>query len=221
MATFVVIKATLEVSVMHDPMLELLFSEYRRKVLSLLFIEAGQAFHVREIARRTATQAGTLHKELSRLAEGGILLRQRQGNQICYQANADCLIFPELAAIFRKTYGPAARLRQVLTGFGEDIERAFIFGSVASGKATAASDIDVLIVGKLSFADVIQAVYPLQATLGREINPKLYSPEEWRAVLAENSAFIQDIMQKPQLWIAGDKDDAGQSGRAGTGGDNA
>ncbi|CAI1868693.1 MULTISPECIES: nucleotidyltransferase domain-containing protein [Serratia] len=206
---------------MHDPMLELLFSEYRRKVLSLLFIEAGQAFHVREIARRTATQAGTLHKELSRLAEGGILLRKRQGNQICYQANADCLIFPELAAIFRKTCGPAARLRQVLAGFGEDIERAFIFGSVASGKATAASDIDVLIVGKLSFADVIQAVYPLQATLGREINPKLYSPEEWRAALAENSAFIQDIMQKPQLWIAGDKDDAGQSGRAGTGGDNA
>lgn len=206
---------------MHDPMLELLFSEYRRKVLSLLFIEAGQAFHVREIARRTATQAGTLHKELSRLAEGGILLRQRQGNQICYQANADCLIFPELAAIFRKTCGPAARLRQVLTGFGEDIERAFIFGSVASGKATAASDIDVLIVGKLSFTDIIQAVYPLQATLGREINPKLYSPEEWRAALAENSAFIQDIMQKPQLWIAGDKDDAGQSGRAGTGGDNA
>lgn len=206
---------------MHDPMLELLFSEYRRKVLSLLFIEAGRAFHVREIARRTATQAGTLHKELSRLAESGILLRQRQGNQICYQANADCLIFPELAAIFRKVCGPAECLRQTLAAFGEAIERAFIFGSVASGKATAASDIDVLIVGKLSFAAVIQAVYPLQATLGREINPKLYSPEEWRAALAENSAFIQDIMQKPQLWIAGDKDDAGQSGRAGTGGDNA
>lgn len=206
---------------MHDPMLELLFSEYRRKVLSLLFIEPGRAFHVREIARRTATQAGTLHKELSRLAEGGILLRQRQGNQICYQANADCLIFPELAAIFRKACGPAERLRQTLAEFGAAIERAFIFGSVASGKATAASDIDVLIVGKLSFAEVIQAVYPLQETLGREINPKLYSPEEWRAALAENSAFIQDIMQKPQLWIAGDKDDAGQSGRAGTGGDNA
>ncbi|TXE35186.1 nucleotidyltransferase domain-containing protein [Serratia marcescens] len=206
---------------MHDPMLELLFSEYRRKVLSLLFIEAGRAFHVREIARRTATQAGTLHKELSRLAESGILLRQRQGNQICYQANADCLIFPELAAIFRKVCGPAECLRQTLAAFGEAIERAFIFGSVASGKATAASDIDVLIVGKLSFAEVIQAVYPLQATLGREINPKLYSPEEWRAALAENSAFIQDIMQKPQLWIAGDKDDAGQSGRAGTGDDNA
>lgn len=206
---------------MHDPMLELLFSEYRRKVLSLLFIEAGRAFHVREIARRTATQAGTLHKELSRLAESGILLRQRQGNQICYQANADCLIFPELAAIFRKVCGPAEFLRQTLAAFGEAIERAFIFGSVASGKATAASDIDVLIVGKLSFAEVIQAVYPLQATLGREINPKLYSPEEWRAALAENSAFIQDIMDKPQLWIVGNKDDAGQSGRAGTGGDNA
>lgn len=86
-------------------LLDLLFSEYRRKVLSLLLTQPEQAFHVREIARRTATQAGTLHKELNKLAQGGILLWQQQGNQICYRANPDCLIFPELATIFRKTSG--------------------------------------------------------------------------------------------------------------------
>ncbi|CAI1923166.1 Predicted nucleotidyltransferases [Serratia quinivorans] len=206
---------------MYDPLLALLFSEYRRKVLTLLLNQPEKAFHVREIARQTATQAGTLHKELNKLAQGGILLRQQQGNQICYRANPDCLIFPELVAIFRKTSGMVERLRQALVELNAEPELAFIFGSIASGKAKDDSDIDVLIVGNVSFSEVINAFYPLQQELGREINPKLYSPVEWRAALAENSAFIQDIMSKPQLGILGDKDDVRQFDRPWPGGNKA
>ncbi|MFS7184749.1 nucleotidyltransferase domain-containing protein [Serratia proteamaculans] len=220
MATFVANMATKR-KIMCGSLLDLLFSEYRRKVLSLLLTQPEQAFHVREIARRTATQAGTLHKELNKLAQSGILLRQQQGNQICYRANPDCLIFPELAAIFRKTSGVVERLCQALVELNAELELAFIFGSIASGKAKADSDIDVLIVGNLSFSEVINAFYPLQQELGREINPKLYSPAEWRAALAENSAFIQDIMSKPQLGIFGDKDDVRQFDRPRPGGDTA
>jgi len=204
---------------MYDSLLDLLFSEYRRKVLNLLLMQPEQAFHVREIARRTATQAGTLHKELSKLALGGILLRQPQGKQIYYRANPDCLIFAELVAIFRKTSGVAARLRQVLSELNAELELAFIFGSIASGKATADSDIDGLLGGHLAFSEVINAFYPLQQELGREINPKLYSPAEWQMALAENSAFIQDIMSKPQLRILGGKDDVRQPDRSWPGGD--
>ncbi|MBB1582571.1 nucleotidyltransferase domain-containing protein [Serratia sp. OS31] len=206
---------------MYDPLLDLLFNEYRRKVLLLLLSRPEKAFHVREIARQTATQAGTLHKELNKLAQGGILLREQQGNQICYRANLNCLIFPELAAIFRKTSGLVERLRQALSEFYVELELAFVFGSIASGKANADSDIDVLIVGNLSFPEVINAFYPLQQELGREINPKLYSLMEWQAALAENSAFIQDIMSKPQLRILGDMDDPRQLDRPWSGGDTA
>ncbi|GAK29084.1 nucleotidyltransferase domain-containing protein [Serratia liquefaciens] len=206
---------------MYDPLLDLLFNEYRRKVLLLLLSRPEKAFHVREIARQTATQAGTLHKELNKLAQGGILLREQQGNQICYRANLNCLIFPELAAIFRKTSGLVERLRQALSEFNVELELAFVFGSIASGKANADSDIDVLIVGNLSFPEVINAFYPLQQELGREINPKLYSLTEWQAALAENSAFIQDIMSKPQLRILGDMDDPRQLDRPWSGGDTA
>ncbi|KYQ98858.1 DNA polymerase subunit beta [Serratia plymuthica] len=206
---------------MSHPLLDILFSEYRRKVLSLLLTQPEQAFHVREIARRTATQAGTLHKELNKLAQGGILLRQQQGNQICYRANPDCLIFTELAAVFRKTSGIVGCLQQALSGLDAELELAFVFGSIASGKANADSDIDVLIVGDVPFTEIINTFYPLQETLGREINPKLYSSAEWQLALAEGSAFIQDIMNKPQLWILGDKDDIGQFGRHRPGGDTA
>ena len=49
----------------------LLFGTYRQRVLGLLLLNPEQNYHVREIARLTNTAAGTLHKELARLAEAG------------------------------------------------------------------------------------------------------------------------------------------------------
>jgi len=74
---------------------DLLFAGYRQRVLGLLLLRPEQAYHVREIARLTGTPAGTLHKELSKLAEAGILLRTRRGNQVLYQADRTCPIFEE------------------------------------------------------------------------------------------------------------------------------
>lgn len=72
---------------------ELLFKDYRRRVLGLLLLHPDKAYHVREIARLTGTVAGTLHKELSRLAEAGVLQKETSGNQVLYSANRDGLIF--------------------------------------------------------------------------------------------------------------------------------
>ena len=60
---------------------DLLFKEYRRQVLALLLLRPDQSYHVREIARLTNTQPGTLHKELTKLAEVVILKKVFQGNQ--------------------------------------------------------------------------------------------------------------------------------------------
>jgi DNA-binding transcriptional ArsR family regulator len=80
----------------------LIFNDYRRRVLGLLLLHPERQWHVREIARLTGTTAGTLHKELSRLAQAGILRRVEQGKQVYYSANHDCPIFAELASILRK-----------------------------------------------------------------------------------------------------------------------
>lgn len=54
----------------------LFFSDYRRRVLGLLLLRPGTIYQVRELARLTGTSASTLHKELSKLIKGGVLLRQ-------------------------------------------------------------------------------------------------------------------------------------------------
>jgi predicted transcriptional regulator len=47
-----------------------------------LLLHADKRYHVREIARLTGTVAGTLHKELARLADAGLLMKETVGNQV-------------------------------------------------------------------------------------------------------------------------------------------
>jgi predicted nucleotidyltransferase len=194
-------------------LIDLLFTGYRRQVLGLLLLKPDQAWHVREIARLTHTQPGTLHKELTKLAQAGILKKTEQGNQLWYQADTRCVVFEELASILRKTSGLADVLRQALIPVADQLQFAAVFGSVASNKATATSHIELLLVGDLSFAAAVKQLYSAQQQLGREINPKLYSLAEWHKALAAPSGFITELLANPLLMIAGDKDDLRQSDR--------
>jgi len=190
---------------MGSKLAELLFTEYRRRVLGLLLLHPDEAYHVREIARLTGTVAGTLHKELSKLADAGILFKQTSGNQVLYQANRNGLIFEELSSILRKTSGIVDVLADALAPLANKIESAFVFGSMASGKATSASDIDLMVIGDVGFADVVKATHNVQSVLGREINPKVYTRKEWKAMLKKQDAFIKEVMAKPKLYVLGEE----------------
>lgn len=187
----------------------ILFSEYRRRVLALLLLHPDERYHVREIARLTNTTAGTLHRELSKLAKSKVLLREQSGNQVYYQANRNFPIYTELASILKKTSGLVDVLFDFLTPLAEKIEVAFVFGSVAKGTENLGSDIDVLIIGEVDFTEAVEALYAAQASLGREINPKIYSKEQWKASLQKQDLFIQEVLNNPKLFIMGAEHDVG------------
>lgn len=192
----------------------LLFPEYRRKVLGLLLLDPESSYHVREIARLTGTTPGTLNRELALLTKAGLLTRMRTGNLVSYQANTRSPIFEELASIARKTFGLADVLKDALAPLADRIERAFVFGSAASGRTTAGSDIDIMIIGGgIGFGEAVALLHPKQEMLGREINPRIYTREEWCRLAQENGAFYRDILAKPKVYLIGDKDEAGESGQ--------
>lgn len=185
----------------------LLFPEYRRKVLGLLLLDPESSYHVREIARLTGTTPGTLNRELALLTKADLLTRTRTGNLVSYQANIRSPIFEELASIARKTFGLADVLKDALAPLADRIERSFVFGSAASGRTTAGSDIDIMIIGDgIGFGEAVALLHPKQEMLGREISPRIYTREEWRRLAQENGAFYRDILAKPKVHLIGDKD---------------
>ena len=186
---------------------DLLFpNQYRRKVLGLLLMRPEQQIHLRELARVIGAAPGTLKKELDALCEAGLLRAERVGNQVRFCANTAHPVFPELQALIRKTIGLVDALRLSLAPLAGRIDAAFVFGSMASGTESAGSDIDLMVVGDAGFAEMVDVTYAAQATLGREINPKVMSASEWQAKKAERNAFLQDVLNKPRIMLIGDAD---------------
>ncbi|RZJ16657.1 MAG: MarR family transcriptional regulator [Haliea sp.] len=191
---------------MHQSLASLLFPEYRRRVLGLLLLRPDEALHGREIARRTGLSAGTITRELTRLAEVGLLKREKRGNQQVYRADTGSSIYTELASILRKTSGLADVLVQALGPLAPALKFAFVFGSVAQGRETAGSDIDLMLIGEIGFAQAVEVLYPAQTVLGREVNVQVMSEPEFRQKAA-TQAFLIDAMAKPKLFLIGNEHD--------------
>lgn len=187
---------------MHQSLPSLLFPEYRRRVLGLLLLRPDEALHGREIARRTGLPAGTITRELTKLAEVGLLKRTKRGNQQVYSADTSGPIFTELASILRKTSGLADVLVQALAPAAPKLRSAFVFGSVARGQETGGSDVDVMLIGDLGFREAVELLHPCQATLGREVNPKLFSTREFTDKAA-TEPFLIDVLAKPKIFLIG------------------
>ena len=189
---------------------DLLFGAYRRDVLALLLLHPGVALHVREIARITGKAPGTLLRELNRLAGAGILLRKPVGNQVHFQADERCPIYDDLRNILKRTSGVADILRDALRPLEGRIRVAFVYGSIARGDEHAGSDLDVMIIGEATFAEIVGALAPAQESLRREVNPSIYPPEEFAEKLAAGEPFLQRVMADRKIMLIGTDDDLGQ-----------
>ncbi|MCE5272645.1 nucleotidyltransferase domain-containing protein [bacterium] len=185
---------------------EALFGKTRLAVLALFFTHPEREFYLRQVSGTVKTGQGAVQRELARLAACGILLRTRKGRQVFYQANRDCPFFGELKSLLVKTGGVADVLRRALAGFGHNIRIAFVFGSFATNSAQARSDIDLAVIGAVSFGEVVSALSEAQETLAREINPVVYSEEEFKGQAARKH-FVGKLKGTEKIYLIGSADE--------------
>ncbi len=184
-----------------------LFPKVRQRVLAVLFGNPGRSFYANEVIALAQSGTGAVQRELAALSEAGLLTVTRQGNQKHYQANAEAPVFAELRGLVLKTMGLADVLRAALAPLSPQIELAFVYGSVAKQQDTADSDIDVMIVSEdLGYADVFAALESATATLGRKVNPTLYTPAEMAKRISQDNAFVTRVLQQPKIWLIGNED---------------
>jgi len=180
-----------------------LFGKTQRAMLALFFGRPEQSFYLRQIVRTAGVGLGAAQRELARWVEAGLLVRTRRGNQVYFQANAESPVFAELKALTVKTAGVADVLRDALAGLAARIRVAFVHGSLARGTGKASSDVDVMVIGTVSFGEVVSALQPAQRTIGREVNPSVYSEREYQAKLQAQHHFLTSVLATPRIYIVG------------------
>jgi len=161
-------------------MINALFPKTKQKILSLMFLHPADEFYLQEIKRHTKTSQGTLHRELKALVNAEILIAKKKQRQTYYSVNLSNPIYGELRSIIYKTFGIADVLKLALKPLKKKIKVAFIYGSVASGEESARSDIDVMLIGSITFMKISIVLDKAEKTLGREINPTVYPVKEFK-----------------------------------------
>lgn len=185
-----------------------LFTKTQQRVLGLLYGKPDKSFYANEIVRRAAMGRGTIRRELERLVSADLVVVFHAGNQLHYQANPESPVYTELLGIVRKTFAVADVIREALEPLHDQIELAFIYGSIAKGSDVKTSDIDLMLVGEgLVYGDVMELLVPLEESLQRPINPTIYKPVKFREKLKLGNSFLLGLMEQPRLMIKGVIDD--------------
>jgi len=187
--------------------LEITKSRLRNKILLHFFTNTDDEMYLREMALRLKEDPGNLSKELSRLEKEGIFISQFRGKQKYFFLNKTYPLFNELKSIIFKTIGIQGSLQNIINKTS-GIVLAFIYGSFATGKENASSDIDLCLIVKGSVFNennFISKIDGLEKTISREINYIYYSEEEWEKQINENDSFIINIKMGPKIVLKGDE----------------
>ena len=86
--------------------LEALFSSTARvQVLDLFLRHPSSQFYQREIERETGQPIRAVQREVEKLEQVGLLLREPEGNRVFYRLNPGFPLLSELTVLFQKAAG--------------------------------------------------------------------------------------------------------------------
>lgn len=190
-----------------------LFSDSQARIFPWLFGQPEREFHLSELRRLTGLGSASLQRELNRLTEAGLLDSERIGNMRRFRANPHSPVFAELVALTRKTLGAQPLLRDAMAPLAPKLKAAWIYGSYAKQTDTAQSDIDVMLIGnRLTLVQVLEVLAPIEAQLGRKINPTLYTMAEFSKRRNETDSFVNRVLEQPVLPLIGNLHEPSRAG---------
>jgi len=190
-----------------SPILKSLFSsDTRIKVLSHFFLHPGESYYLRQLEKLLKIPGGQLRRELLNLEDIQLLISSKEGNQKRYSINKDFSLYDELKNIFLKTTSAGDIIRESLSRL-KGIELAFIYGSFAKGGEHPGSDIDIMIVGRVSDKEISRIISNVEKRLKRMVNYSLYERKEVKARLKKKDNFIFTVFNEPHIILIGSKND--------------
>lgn len=185
---------------------DILSSRIRAEIFRLLFGVKAEELYMRELERRSGFSIGAIQTELNKLVRLELVHKRKNGNRVYVSANQEHPLFPDIKSLVLKTSGLADVLREALHA-SEEIQIAFVFGSVARRGEKAGSDIDLLVLGDVTLRQLTGLLDGVATRISREINPHAMKRDEFVLRRSGSDPYVARILEEPKIFIIGDESD--------------
>ncbi len=189
---------------MRKSVLDALFSKIRQDVLGAFMLFPEKWWYLSDLAKHLGVTPSSIQKELASLSGFGVLETRKDGNRTYYRPDKNCSIYSDLQSLLIKTSGIVDVVRAVVTL--EEIELAFIFGSMATGGDVSESDVDIFIIGDLSLEKLAPAIRKAEKKLQRELNLMIFSREEVVSKVKAKNSFLLTVLKDKKIFLKGSED---------------
>lgn len=190
---------------------QILSSKVRAEIFRLLFGVQATERHMRELEREAGCTIGPVQSELKKLLGLQLVTARRSGNRLYYKANREHPLYPEIHSLVLKTSGLGDYLKECFKERG-DIALAFVFGSIATDSAGAASDIDLMVIGDIGLRALSGVLADFKSVVGRAVNPHVFAQAEFLKRKNEAEHFIVSLLASPRLFVKGTEDGLAEMG---------
>lgn len=172
-------------------------SQLQADILAALLLNPEREYSLSDLARRFDAPLSTVHGEVKRLTDAGLLRRRDLGKSAMVRANTSNRLVEPLTELLFLSWGPLQVVAEEFAGL-DGAERVLIFGSWAARylqqRGPSPHDLDVLVVGHPARGEVYDAADRAQQRLGMPVNPVIRPAEVWREAA---DPLVQQIQSGP------------------------
>jgi predicted nucleotidyltransferase len=180
---------------------DFLFTQTVQRILGATLGTPTKAFTLLDLVRLGGAGRGGTQLQVEKLLKAGVLVEDaRAGNQRRIRANTDHFLYVELRSIAIKSFGLVAPIREAVRKRAPRVREAFVFGSIAKGTDSHASDVDLMLIGQMSAKQRYDLSLELLDRLGREVHINVYGEVEWKNLLHSDPVLAQ-IARGPKLKV--------------------
>jgi DNA-binding transcriptional ArsR family regulator len=182
------------------PLLPILRSQQQGEILALLLGDSDLELSLTEIAERTGTPYPSVHREIERAEQAGLVTTRKVGNTRLVRADTTSPYYAGLSDVLTKAFGVPAVIAEALQRV-KDISDVYIYGSWAARHAgqpgqRPVGDIDVLILGTPDRDQLFDALSAAERRLGRPIQATIRD-DDW--LDSGSGSFHDTVTSRPLL----------------------
>ena len=186
-----------------SPVITALFPDVRGRILAATLTQPGKSWYLSELSTFLGTRPSSLQREIDALSKAGILEQWQDGRRVYLRPDVHSPVFSDLKGLFEKTTGLIPLLQQELEPYDEQLQLAFVYGSLGRSEEVSNSDVDLMVVGQIGLADLIPALRNAEQVLGRPVNATVFSTQEFKRKARSGDHFLASVLRGAKQFVKG------------------